>query len=166
MCIRDSRDILHSMSIEQHDPAVVHQLLEFTHRYVSDIFEESRHYADYAAGGADRKEVGVEDVKLAIQTRVNFSFMQPPSRELLSELVRKKNGIPLPMLPIRPGVRLPPDKYCLTAPNYQYRPVNRPRNTQAGHVMAPDGGDAVQPPASKHRASGAQINVKIKSERM
>ena len=36
------RDILHSMSITQFEPAVVQQLLEFTHRYASEVFEESR----------------------------------------------------------------------------------------------------------------------------
>ena len=86
---------------------------------------------------------------------MNFSFMQPPSRATLSELVRKKNGIPLPLLQVgccrelaqhggqaKTGVRLPPSKYCLTAPNFQLLPKDRPPNTAKGHAVPASGGGA------------------------
>jgi len=157
------REILHSMSIDQYDPAVVHQLLEFTHRYTHEVFEESRYYAEYA--GRPASEIDLEDVKLAIQTRVNFSFMQPPSRALLSTLVQQKNGRPLPLLKAKTGIRMPPEKYCLTAPNFQFKPRDRPVNKAHGHVVDKAAGEAVQPaPHSKHRASSTPIAVKITTE--
>jgi len=52
---------------------------------------------------------------------VNYSFSPPPSREFALELASEKNKIPLPLIPDKFGVRLPPEKYCLTAINY--RPV-------------------------------------------
>jgi len=51
-----------------------------------------------------------QDVRLAIQSRVNFSFTQPPPRELLLELAQKKNNLPLPIIPDKLGVLLPEDE--------------------------------------------------------
>merc|ERR1711988_1630101 len=158
------------MSVTKFEPAVVHQLLEFTHRYSCEVLEEAKYYAEYAdkkdARGVPATEVDLDDLKLAIQTRVNFSFMQPPSRATLSELVRKKNGIPLPLLQAKTGVRLPPSKYCLTAPNFQLLPKARPPYTAAGHVMSTNDGDSVPVAHSTHRASSNPIAIKIKSEQV
>lgn len=41
------------------------------------------------------------------------------------EIARQKNANPLPMIPEKFGVRLPPERYCLTGTNYKIK--NRKR---------------------------------------
>ncbi|KAG9445083.1 hypothetical protein H6P81_016423 [Aristolochia fimbriata] len=45
---------------------------------------------------AFKPAIDCEDIKLAIQTKVNCSFSQPPPRKVLLELARNRNKIPLP----------------------------------------------------------------------
>ncbi|KAF8984138.1 Transcription initiation factor TFIID subunit 9 [Entomortierella lignicola] len=70
--------ILQSLSVEDAEQKVIHQLLEFAHRYTTDVFQDALLYSEHAG----RSEVGSEDVKLAIQGRVNHSFTSPPPKEL------------------------------------------------------------------------------------
>ena len=56
------------------------QLLEFQHRYVTDVLSDSKVYAEHAG----KSHIDVDDVRLAIQSRVTFSFTQPPPREVCS----------------------------------------------------------------------------------
>ena len=46
--------------------------------YTGDIFKEAKVYSEHA----DKDKVDIEDVRLAIQTKVNHSFTQPPPREV------------------------------------------------------------------------------------
>ena len=46
--------------------------------YVSDVLEDAVVYSDHAG----KNRVDVDDVRLAIQGRVNFSFTGPPPREV------------------------------------------------------------------------------------
>ena len=41
---------------------------------------------------------------------------------MLLQLAEKLNSQPLPLITEKTGIRLPPEKYCLTAPNYQIDP--------------------------------------------
>lgn len=70
--------ILRSMGVQQFEPRVVNQLLEFWYRYVVDVLGDAQVYAEHAGKGA----LDCDDVKLAIQSRVNFTFWQPPPREV------------------------------------------------------------------------------------
>jgi transcription initiation factor TFIID subunit 9B len=38
------------------------------------------------------------------------------------ELAAEKNATPLPLIPERYGIRLPPEQYCLTGANFQIIP--------------------------------------------
>lgn len=40
---------------------------------------------------------------------------------MLLEVARNKNSIPLPQIRPHCGVRLPPDRYCMTACNYELK---------------------------------------------
>lgn len=110
--------LLKSMGVEEYQPRVLNQLLEFMYRYVSEVLHDGLMYAEHAG----RSELAIEDVQLAVQARVNSSFTQPPPRELLLELAKEKNSNPLPNFPSRLGVLLPPDEHCLTQPTYQIEP--------------------------------------------
>ena len=54
------------------------QLLEFLQRYITDVLTEARVYSEHASKTA----VDLDDVRLAVQAKVNFSFTQPPPREV------------------------------------------------------------------------------------
>eukprot|EP01095_Lingulamoeba_sp_RSL-Kostka_P010469 TRINITY_DN376_c0_g1_i1.p1 TRINITY_DN376_c0_g1~~TRINITY_DN376_c0_g1_i1.p1 ORF type:complete len:146 (+),score=35.49 TRINITY_DN376_c0_g1_i1:213-650(+) len=108
--------ILKSMGIEEYEPRVINQLLDFMHKYTKDIFEDSVLYAEHA----NRSNVNLDDIRLSIQSKVDYSFTQPPPREVLLDLAKKKNKNPLPVINTNKfGIHLPPEKYCLTAQNYQ-----------------------------------------------
>jgi len=87
--------ILKSMGVEEYEPNVIPQFLEFMHRYVTDVLQDSLIYAEHSGKGV----LDLEDVRLAIQSRVNYSFTQPPPREVMLELAQRKNNIPLPFIP-------------------------------------------------------------------
>ena len=68
---------------------------------------------------AGKATVDVADVRMAIRAHLLSGFVSPPPRQLLQSLAVPRNRIPLPLVPDRLGVRLPPPSYCLTASNYQ-----------------------------------------------
>ncbi|XP_010936906.1 transcription initiation factor TFIID subunit 9 [Elaeis guineensis] len=118
---RDARvvkELLRSMGVGEgeYEPRVVHQFLELGYRYVVDVLSDAQVYADHAGKPA----IDPDDVRLAIQSKVNFSFSQPPPREVLLELARSRNKIPLPKLITPPGgIPLPPEQDTLISSNYQ-----------------------------------------------
>ncbi|KAI1296369.1 Transcription initiation factor TFIID subunit 9 [Mortierella claussenii] len=120
--------ILQSLSVEDAEQKVIHQLLEFAHRYTTDVFQDALLYSEHAG----RTEVGLDDVKLAIQGRVNHSFTSPPPKEFLLELAEEKNKVPLPLIPEKYGIRLPHERHCLTAVNFQLIPELPLPNIQNG----------------------------------
>jgi hypothetical protein len=71
---------------------------------------------------AGRKDLDIEDVKVAINTRDAMNLVDPPAREVLQGLARKCNSEPLPNIMERFGVRIPEEKYCLTNANYVVEP--------------------------------------------
>lgn len=104
------------------------------------MLEDALVYSEH--GGKSR--VDVDDVRLAIQARVNFSFTGPPprevcylketparrlsclctsaaydSRQFMIDLAAKRNTASLPSIPQRMGVRMPPERYCLSSVNFQ-----------------------------------------------
>ncbi|KAK1358505.1 Transcription initiation factor TFIID subunit 9 [Heracleum sosnowskyi] len=109
------KTLLKSMGVDDYEPRVVHQFLELWYRYVVDVLTDSQVYAEHAGKTA----IDSDDVKLAIQSKVNFSFSQPPPREVLLELARNRNKIPLPKSISGPGIALPPEEDTLISPNYQ-----------------------------------------------
>lgn len=86
--------------------------------YTTDVFQDALLYSEHAG----RTEVGLDDVRLAIQGRVNHSFTAPPPKEFLVELAEEKNKVPLPLIPEKYGIRLPHERHCLTAVNFQLIP--------------------------------------------
>ena len=41
--------------------------------------------------------------------------------QFLIEIARQKNRLPLPQIQAKSGLRLPPDRYCLTSTNYKVK---------------------------------------------
>ncbi|XP_057515383.1 transcription initiation factor TFIID subunit 9-like [Amaranthus tricolor] len=109
------KSLLRSMGVEEHEPRVVHQFLELWYRYVVDILTDAQVYSEYAG----KDTIDSDDTKLAIQSKANSSFSQPPPREFFLEMARNKNKTPLPKTFGGAGIPLPPEEDTLISPNYQ-----------------------------------------------
>uniref|UniRef100_A0A8C5K0T9 Transcription initiation factor TFIID subunit 9B n=1 Tax=Jaculus jaculus TaxID=51337 RepID=A0A8C5K0T9_JACJA len=98
--------ILKDMGITEYEPRVINQMLEFAFRYVTTILDDAKIYSSHAK----KPNVGADDMKLAIQCH--------------------KNQTPLSLIKPYSGPRLPPDRYCLTAPNYRLKSLMKKRPNQ------------------------------------
>ncbi|XP_051955407.1 transcription initiation factor TFIID subunit 9-like isoform X3 [Xyrauchen texanus] len=125
--------ILKDMGITEYEPRVINQMLEFTYRYVTTIIEDAKIYSTHAK----KSNVDADDIRLAIQCRVDQSFTSPPPRDFLLEIARQKNMAPLPLIKPYTGPRLPPDRYCLTAPNYRLKSLQKKVTSSAGRITVP-----------------------------
>ncbi|KAF8314715.1 TFIID-31kDa-domain-containing protein, partial [Clavulina sp. PMI_390] len=111
-----------SPAISDAQPGVLHQLLEFAHRYTGQVLGDALTYADHAGRTGN---IQMEDVTLAIQSRVGWEFGGRVPKEHLLSLATKTNSEPLPTISETYGIRLPPQKYCLTAIDFDLVP-NKP----------------------------------------
>merc|ERR1719189_3274076 len=100
------------------EPRVVNQLLEFSYRYISTVLEDSKVLSAHAR----KKAIDMDDVKLAVEMHTDHNLTSPPPRDLLLEVAAKRNAVPLPIPRQTGGLRLPPDRFCLTATNYRLKP--------------------------------------------
>lgn len=146
--------ILKDMGINDFEPRVVNQMLEFSYRYVTNILEDSRVYSQHAK----KKSIDIDDVKLSVQLQADQSFTSPPPREALLELARAKNAIQLPLIQPKAGIRLPPDRHCLTATNYKLKGKHKPSGFDYG-----GGGGGTGGGKSNYRAKGGQKNAAVKN---
>lgn len=55
--------ILRDMGVQDYEPRVIHQLLEFSYRYATDILEDAKTVSAHAK----KKSIDMDDVKLAVQ---------------------------------------------------------------------------------------------------
>lgn len=89
--------------------------------YVTCILDDSRVYANHAK----KKIIDLDDVRLAVKMQLERTFTNPPPRDVLLEVARAKNNIPLPSIKPNNGLRLPPDRYCLNSTNYRLKNVTK-----------------------------------------
>ncbi|PON35691.1 Transcription initiation factor [Parasponia andersonii] len=144
------KSLLKSMGVEDYEPHVLHQFLELWYRYVVDVLTDAQVYSEHAGKAA----IDCDDVKLAIQSKVNFSFSQPPPREVLLELARSRNKIPLPRSITGPAsIPLPPEQDTLISPNYQLA-IPRRQSAQAAEETEEDD-EAVDPAPSQEQKTDA-----------
>ncbi|RAL54827.1 unnamed protein product [Cuscuta campestris] len=116
------KTLLKSMGVDEYEPRVVHQFLELMYRHAVDVLTDAQVYSEHAG----KAVIDSDDLKLAIQSKVSFSFSPPPPREVLLELARSRNKIPLPKSISGHGIPLPPEQDTLISPNYQLAfPVNQ-----------------------------------------
>ncbi|XP_067668705.1 transcription initiation factor TFIID subunit 9B-like [Haliotis asinina] len=115
--------VLKDMGVLDYEPRLINQMLEFTYRYITDILDDAKVYSTHA----NKKNLDTDDVKLAIQCKMDHSFTTPPPRDLLMEIARHKNSQQLPLIKPYSLPRLPPDRYCLSAPNYRLRTLKKSR---------------------------------------
>jgi len=73
------KSLLKSMGVGDYEPPVIHTILELWYRYIVDVLTDAQVYSEHAG----KSEIDCDDVKLAIQSKLNFSFSQPPPREVI-----------------------------------------------------------------------------------
>lgn len=125
--------MLKDMGITEYEPRVINQMLEFAFRYVTTILDDAKIYSSHAK----KATVDADDVRLAIQCRADQSFTSPPPRDFLLDIARQRNQTPLPLIKPYSGPRLPPDRYCLTAPNYRLKSLQKKAPAPAGRITVP-----------------------------
>lgn len=98
--------ILRSLGIEECEPKVIVQLLEFAYKYSCDILEDALLYAKYS----ERSTIIGKDVKLALQTKVGKHFLPAPPRNFLQSSADATNSRPMTQ---------PDSDNLLRAPNFR-----------------------------------------------
>ncbi|KAH9927126.1 TFIID-31kDa-domain-containing protein [Epithele typhae] len=110
-------------TVQDAQPGVLHQLLEFSHRYTAQVLSDALVYAEHA-GRSGRVEM--DDAVLAVQARVGWEFGGRVPKEYVLSLATQTNAAPLPAVPEAHGVRLPPAADCLTAVDFDLAPARPP----------------------------------------
>ncbi|KAK2702083.1 hypothetical protein QYM36_019304 [Artemia franciscana] len=95
--------IIKELGVQEYDPRVVNQLLDFVYKYVTSMLDDSKIYSNHA----NKKNIDIEDVRLAVALRVEKDFTTPPPREVLMDIARTKNALPLSLVKAHCGLRLP-----------------------------------------------------------
>ncbi|KAJ7179838.1 transcription initiation factor IID, 31kD subunit-domain-containing protein [Mycena crocata] len=109
-------------SIQDVQPAVLHQLLDFSHRYTAQVLTDANVYAEYAGRSA---KIEMDDVVLAVQARVGWEFGGRVPKEYVLSLASEVNAVALPAVPEVFGVRMPQAADCLTSIDFDLIP-NKP----------------------------------------
>lgn len=65
------------------------------------------------------REQFYEEKKIKIQEKLKVLFLFCFFLKLLMEISKHKNSQVMPLIKPYTGLRLPPDRYCLSAPNYR-----------------------------------------------
>jgi len=149
--------ILKDMGINDFEPRVVNQMLEFSYRYVTNILEDAKVFSQHAG----KKNIDLDDVKLSVSMQADQSFTSPPPREALLELARVKNSTQLPIPQNKLGLRLPPDRHCLTNTNYKLKGPNKPSGFDYGQAKPNYRAKGPQKPAQKNPTTFSVVGSKL-----
>lgn len=107
--------ILRSLNIEECEPKVLIQILEYAYKYTTDILKDAKLYADHCK----RSKVMVSDVKLALQTRIGRHFVPPPPRDYINDLAASVNAKPLITADSESLLAVPPSRIALFNLDYE-----------------------------------------------
>eukprot|EP00752_Nemacystus_decipiens_P001309 g1299.t1 len=135
--------ILKDAGVTSYEPRVVNHLVDRMRKYTLEVVQDARDYADHAG----RADIGMDDVRLAVRKKQDALSAGPPTREDQIRQADEVNRIPLPAIPDRFGVRLPPFEYQTTLPNLQWGVEEEPaRDGDKSSGMDVDGEDAQAAP--------------------
>ncbi|XP_050308926.1 transcription initiation factor TFIID subunit 9 [Anthonomus grandis grandis] len=113
--------IMKEMGITEYEPKTIVQLTEFVYRYATSVLQEARMYAN----NSNKRTLDIDDIRLAIELSAESSFTTPPPREVVIECASAKNYTMLPSVKPHCGLRLPPDRYCLSSCNYTLKAAQK-----------------------------------------
>ncbi|CUM63384.1 uncharacterized protein PRCAT00000958001 [Priceomyces carsonii] len=119
--------IFATQGIQNYQDHVPLQLMDFAHRYTTSVLKDALVYSDHTKtinantnlNSTANTTVNTDDIRLAIAARTNYQFKPVPPKELMLELAHERNSKPLPPVIPKWGLNLPPEKYCLTARDWE-----------------------------------------------
>ena len=140
-----AEEILKEHNVTRYQPGVVSYMMDYVYCYLQTVLEDAKIYSEHA----NKRHVDLEDLQLAVNLTLDKTHNTVPSKEFLLKLAKEKNSQPLPPLPEgRCGIRLPPDRLCLTNPTISIKNNQKPpepyRNFSSSFGIK---AEAAQPPA-------------------
>ncbi|KAF2197815.1 TFIID-31kDa-domain-containing protein [Delitschia confertaspora ATCC 74209] len=131
---RDARLIhllLANMGVNAYTERVPLQLMDFAYRYTSGVLSDALAYepptagnnlggkkkaAGTGAGAGNEQEDGVSlnALRTAVAARASYQFSAALPKEFMIEVANERNRNALPRVDREFGIRLPPERYCLT----------------------------------------------------
>ena len=113
--------ILKGMGITEYEPRVINQMLEVAFWYVTTILDDAKIYLIML------RKLLLMQMMCDWQSSVLLTSLLPllPQETFLLDIARQRNQTPLPWIKPYSGPRLPPDRYCLTAPNYRLKSLQK-----------------------------------------
>ena len=123
--------ILANLGVHAYQDRVPLMLLDFAYRYTSGVLADAMHISSESAPsgpgnprssatGADGG-VSLDAVRQAIASRLNYQFNAVLPKEFQLELAAERNRVALPKPDKEFGIRLPPERYCLTGVGWQMK---------------------------------------------
>ncbi|MCJ1361805.1 Transcription initiation factor TFIID subunit 9 [Acarospora aff. strigata] len=115
--------ILANLGVTAYQERVPLQLMDFAYRYTSSTLQDALHLSSegYGAGRAagtgpngDLSSITLPALRLSIASRLNYQFSPSLPKEFLQDMAQERNRVALPSVGREWGVRLPPERYCLT----------------------------------------------------
>ncbi|KAL5111376.1 Transcription initiation factor TFIID subunit 9B [Taenia crassiceps] len=93
---------------------VYNHVLDIISKYTGEILVDAKYNALYAG----RSYIAERDLDLAVENKLESVILAPLHRGQLLEYAGKINSQALPSIKSGPGLKLAPEKYTITAPNY------------------------------------------------
>ena len=127
---RDARLIhlvLASMNVTAYQERVPLMIMDFAYRYTSGVLQDALLFSDAIHGTANTGSqnppatINTDDLRMSIASRVNHQFNSSLPKEFLLDIAQDRNRVALPTVGPEFGVRLPPEKYCLTGINWDLK---------------------------------------------
>jgi transcription initiation factor TFIID subunit 9B len=142
---RDARIIhliLASMNVTSYQERVPLMLMDFAYRlsslqwprdckesnlwtgYTSSVLQDALLFSDAInstsnTGGTNPPaQISLNDLRMSVASRINHQFNTSLPKEFLLDIAQERNKVALPIVGKEFGVRLPPEKYCLTGINW------------------------------------------------
>ncbi|CAG9767487.1 unnamed protein product [Ceutorhynchus assimilis] len=128
--------IMKEMGITEYEPKTIVQLTEFVYKYATSILQEAKMYA---SNNPNKKLLDADDIRLAINLTAESTFTTPPPREVVMECAAVKNYSMLPTVKPHCGLRLPPERYCLSSCNYTLKAAQKKVIPKTGYISGGPG---------------------------
>jgi len=128
--------VLQAQGVHAYQERVPLQLLDFAYRYTSGVLADAcslsaEGYGPKTSSGGARGraaekekedgEVSQKALQVAIASRTNYQFCTSLPKDFLMDLAGERNRVLLPRCERGFGVRLPPERYCLTGVGWGLR---------------------------------------------
>jgi transcription initiation factor TFIID subunit 9B len=117
------------MGVHAYSERVPLQLLDFAYRYTSSVLSDALSYGEpvpapsgkKGANSGDESGVSLAALRTAVAAKAGYQFQPALPKEFLAEVAGERNRVALPRVEREFGVRLPPERYCLTGVGWGVR---------------------------------------------